>query len=208
MNIVFLIIAIIAAIMLAYAVLRPGCGFFGLCRHSRWLPVIIWLIVLAGSLIIWRSWTPVSDSPDLRLTEEGTVIEEFGRTTPLDTSPAATVQPAPVAPAQANATAAPATSTLSNNPATTREKIDNAVDRAADRVAYDVDKTVDNVRDKADKAGDKLRNGADRLEDKLSETWNNAKDKSGRAIEDVGESIEETGARMQRQDKADAPLGF
>ena len=87
MNIIFMIIAIIAAIMLIYAALRPGCGLFGLCRHSRWLPIIVWVVILTGSLIIWRALTPHDQGPDLRLTEEGTVIEEFGRDKPLNTAP-------------------------------------------------------------------------------------------------------------------------
>lgn len=202
MKILFLLVALVAAIGLLLALLKPGCGFLGFCKERRWMPVILWMLVLLAALALWRNWTPTVNEAEAGLSEQSTVIEQSNATYILEET---TVAPDPDAEtaAPASNTSTPGggtaisnknstvpdlsetTGTLNETPSQTpRERFDEAVDDAAGVAAEAYNATREKVNEFGKAA---------------AETWDEVRHSTGEAIEKAGDSMQETGRDMQEK---------
>ena len=162
MNTLFMILAAIALLGLLLSLFKPGCGFLGLCKKSRWMPVVIWLIIFLIALVLWRNWAPSGNEPEMSLMPLNTATEQNTATSALDE---------------------PGVNNAATEPQTLKERIDKTVDNAAGAAAD----TYNATRDKVNEFGQ----AASEAWEEVRESTGKTLEKAGDSIEETGKEIQE-----------------
>ncbi len=167
MSTLFLVLAAIALLGLLLALFKPGCGFLGLCKTSRYMPIVVWLTIFVVAIALWRNETPSSKDSGQSLMALNTTTEQSA-SNPDPDKPAANK---------------PATNKAATEPPTLRERVDETVDSAAG-VAADA---YNATREKVNEFGQ----GASETWDEVKESTGKTLEKAGGSIKETGKEIQQ-----------------